>query len=211
MYRKYMNILVLINCIAGLAICSVMGLNINSLLADEAFLQGVRDENCVMVTKENYSLTEAASGERIVQIDVSERSNLIEISNEDYDSLLKIVEAEAGGEDEKGKMLVANVVLNRVSSDKFPDTVTEVVYQKSKGKAQFSPVGSGRIERVKISEETKKAVDRVLEGEDYSEGALYFAARKYANPKKMSWFDTKLMFLFAHGGHEFFKEQPCQK
>ena len=44
------------------------------------------------------------------------------------------------------------------------------------------------------------------DGEDISEGALYFAARDYADSKRMRWFDEKLTLLFRHGGHEFFKE-----
>lgn len=47
---------------------------------------------------------------------------------------------------------------------------------------------------------------RALDGEDISEGALYFAARDYADSKRMRWFDEKLTLLFRHGGHEFFKE-----
>lgn len=129
-----------------------------------------------------------------------------QLCQEDYDILLRIVEAEAGGEDEDGKLLVANVVLNRVNSEQFPDTVTEVVKQKSKGVTQFSPVATGSIWKVTVSEETVAAVQRALEGEDISQGALYFAARKYADSERMRWFDENLTFLFQHGGHEFFAE-----
>ena len=114
------------------------------------------------------------------------------------------MEAEAGGEDENGKLLVANVVLNRVKSGIFPDTVTEVVYQREFGVCQFSPVSDGRINRVKVSEETKRAVDRAVYGEDISQGALYFVARKAVAADKMQWFDNHLTWLFAYGGHEFF-------
>jgi N-acetylmuramoyl-L-alanine amidase len=58
---------------------------------------------------------------------------------------------------------------------------------------------------VKISQETGEAVERALEGEDISEGALYFVARKYADSEKIKWFDRNLTFLFEHGGHEFFR------
>lgn len=127
-----------------------------------------------------------------------------ELSDKDYEVLLRIVEAEAGGEDETGKLLVANVVLNRVESEKFPDTVEEVVFQK-KGKCyQFSPVGNGRYDSVCISDETYEAVERALQGEDLSEGALYFVAEKYADPEKLEWFHTKLTLLFSHGGHNFY-------
>ena len=47
------------------------------------------------------------------------------MSDEDYDTLLHIVEAEAGTEDVKGRILVANVIMNRIKNKEFPDTVTE--------------------------------------------------------------------------------------
>lgn len=149
-------------------------------------------------------LAKASSGQRVIQCGILEKEEKICLSNEDYQALLKIVEAEAGSEDEKGKILVANVVLNRVKSEQFPNTVKEVVLQKENGISQFSPVGNGRYEKVVISDETKQAVERALEGEDFSEGALYFAARKYASPSRMKWFDEHLTRLFSHGGHEFF-------
>lgn len=94
--------------------------------------------------------------------------------------------------------------MNRVESDKFPNTVTEVVMQKEKGVYQFSPVGNGTYQKAKASNETIEAVERVLKGEDITQGALYFAARKSADPEKMRWFDYSLVKLFAHGNHEFF-------
>ena len=61
------------------------------------------------------------------------------LEDQEYQVLLKIVEAEAGGEDLTGRVLVANVVMNRVRSDRFPNSVSEVVYQRSGGSVQFSP------------------------------------------------------------------------
>ena len=119
--------------------------------------------------------------------------------------LERIVEAEAGGEDADGKLLVANVVLNRVRDEAFPDTISEVVFQRTGGVTQFSPVANGRFEAVTISEESKEAVERALLGEDISDGALYFVARKHADQSKVRWFDENLTPLFQHGGHEFFK------
>ena len=55
-----------------------------------------------------------------------------------------------------------------------------------------------------MTQDTIDAVERVLCGEDITCGALYFAARKYADPEKMKWFDCALVRLFEHGGHEFF-------
>ena len=126
------------------------------------------------------------------------------ITEEDKEILLRIVEAEATCEDVKGRMLVANVIMNRVLSKGFPDSIAEVVFQNNGVTYQFSPVKDGRYWTVKVSDKTREAVDRVLAGEDYSQGALFFAARSMADRKAMSWFDSSLKFLFRHGVHEFF-------
>lgn len=147
----------------------------------------------------------AVSGQRVVDFQVLEQETANVLEASELDVLRRIVESEAGSEDGDGRLLVANVILNRVNDDKFPSTVTEVVFQQENGVAQFSPVSSGRIYRVEVSEETCEAVERALNGEDISQGALYFASRKYADSTKMKWFDDNLEFLFEHGGHEFFK------
>lgn len=122
----------------------------------------------------------------------------------EYDTLLHIVEAEATGEDLRGKMLIANVILNRVKDKRFPNTIEEVVYQEIGGSAQFQPTIDGRIYSVEISDETIEAVDRVLAGEDTSQGALYFMARQASDDSSVGWFDDTLIPLFEHGGHEYY-------
>ena len=126
---------------------------------------------------------------------------MVSYSDEDYQVLLRIVQAEAGICDERGKILVANVILNRVRDGEFPDNITDVVYQKS----QFSPVSDGSINRVKVSAQTIDCVDRALAGEDYSQGALYFMYRNGSRSSAVSWFDRHLTYLFQHERHEFFK------
>ena len=59
----------------------------------------------------------------------------------DLDMMAAIIECEAGGEPYTGKVAVGAVVMNRVKSPLFPDTVAGVIYQNK----QFSPVGSGRF------------------------------------------------------------------
>ena len=134
---------------------------------------------------------------------------LMEIRNnqmpkQDYDALLRIVEAEATGGDLKSKVLIANVVLNRVSDERFPDSIYDVVFQYAGGSAQFSPVEDGRIYSVEITEDTIQAVDQALEGEDYSQGALFFMARQSSDSSSVEWFDSELKPLFSYGGHEYF-------
>ncbi|MBS5509778.1 MAG: cell wall hydrolase [Clostridium sp.] len=122
-------------------------------------------------------------------------------SESDYNVLLRIVQAEAGNCDIEGRVMVANVILNRVESGSFPNTITKVVYQKH----QFSPVSNGSIKRCKVTTETVEAVERALAGEDLTDGALYFMNRRASSKKNANWFDRHLEFLFKHGNHEFFR------
>ena len=146
----------------------------------------------------------AETAEEAAQEAAAETGRIYEVSEEDYDALLRLVEAEASGEDIKGKLLVANVVLNRVKSGAFPDTIKEVIYQRQNGRAQFSPVATGKIDRVAVSEETVEAVERALCGEDESAGALYFVAPAYADARNHQWFRDNLTLLFSYEGHEFY-------
>ena len=126
------------------------------------------------------------------------------MSDEDYDTLLRIVEAEAGSEDIKGRVLVANVIMNRVKSEDFPNTVTEVVWYNSDGVPQFSPTYDGRINEVAVSDETREAVKQALKGTDYSEGALFFIQKSAAEEHNVKWFEKDLKRLFKYGVHEFY-------
>lgn len=167
----------------------------------------VKAEDRLLADKESIMMgiaSRTSSGQRVVDCRELQRKSIYQLDAEDLEVLLRIVEAEAGCEDEDGKLLVANVVLNRLQSEQFPNSITEIVFQKENGVSQFSPISDGSYYHVRISEETMDAVERALEGEDISRGALYFAARKYADSESMHWFDEKLVFLFQHGGHEFF-------
>lgn len=145
-----------------------------------------------------------ASPERAVEYGVLVNEDAVWPDEESFEILCRIVEAEAGNEDETGRILVANVVMNRVNSSRFPDTVQDVVFQKSGRKYQFSPVATGSYYYVNVSEKTREAVRRALGGEDLSQGALYFVNRYAADAENMRWFDRKCTFLFAYGRHEFF-------
>lgn len=140
---------------------------------------------------------EAETAEEPAEEPAGNRSGLEE---QEYQVLLKIVEAEAGGEDTVGRMLVANVIMNRVRSGRFPNTITEVVYQRCSGRAQFSPVSDGRIDQVSVSPETVEAVSRAINGEDASAGALYFRS-VYSSS---GWFDRALRRVVEHGNHIFY-------
>lgn len=203
MYKKYAKLFLLYNMVLIMAWLCVQGIEVNKR-AVEAFTI-VGGENKELQTTGFIGVTqEKISEKRILTAKVITKTRKIKVTQSEYDNLLRIVEAEAGGEDLIGKMLVANVVLNRVEDEAFPNTINEVIFQSDNGVTQFSPISDGRFYSVNISNETIEAVNLVLQGEDNSQGALYFAARKAAGETKMRWFDEKLQWLFAYGGHEFF-------
>lgn len=209
MFQKYAAVMATFSLLLAAAWFCVRGAEVNRYVAENAFM--TEPITCVEEMLDYEKLQESGQAgalqslQPVIDVNVLEKEPLYQLTEEDYETLLKIVEAEAGSEDETGKLLVANVVLNRVKSDQFPDTVTEVVYQRTGKRAQFSPVGNGSIERIEASAETIEAVERALNGEDVSMGALYFAARSAADPQNMSWFDRCLTRLFSYGGHEFFE------
>ena len=126
-------------------------------------------------------------------------------STTDRQILERIVEAEAGGENRKGKILVANVILNRVRHKECPNTIKGVVFAHKGSRYQFSPIADGRYYKVHVSGDTKKAVRQALQGVDGSKGALYFMERRAADSSNVTWFDTALTKLFRYGCHEFYK------
>lgn len=205
MYRKCITCFLL----AGMTILSswlcVRELKIDRISAKPAFRMEYLDET---MEEDKHSFVEmlesVSSGQRVVSYEVLEQTKAYQLSDKDYDTLLRIVEAEAGGEDQDGKLLVANVVLNRVNSELFPNSVWDVVMQREQGIAQFSPTVDGRFQSVRVSEDTVAAVERALYGEDISQGALYFCAREKADSDRLKWFDRKLTRLFSYGNHEFF-------
>lgn len=131
----------------------------------------------------------------------------IELSEQEISELLRLVEAEAPAEDIYGKILVANVVLNRVNNETMANTVTGVIYEKIGGSAQFSPTAiSWYWNSIQVTDSTREAVARCLSGEDYSNGALYFHAwERNPDKHKTSPWMSKLECLFTHGGHRFFR------
>lgn len=164
-------------------------------------VEAIRNE---VITEDNVE-TEIPTEETVEQVVVEETpealtENSFSLEDQEYQVLLKIVEAEAGCEDTEGRMLVANVVMNRVRNGYFPNTVTEVVYQRQDGTAQFSPVSDGRIDTVNVSQGTIDAVARVMNGEDISQGALFFRSVR----SRSGWFDQKLSRVLEHGNHIFY-------
>lgn len=118
----------------------------------------------------------------------------IRLSASDRDLLARLVRAESGGESFTGQVAVAQVVLNRVLSNRFPSTVRGVIYQKR----QFSPVMNGSINRPANAQQFK-AVDYALRNGDVTSGALFFYAPKYVRSPYME----SLRHIKVIGVHHF--------
>ena len=97
----------------------------------------------------------------------------LDLTQSELDTFAKIVHAEARGEPFMGQVGVAAVVINRVLDSHFPDTITDVIYQKHNGKYAFSAVWDGQI-YLEPDENAYEAVDYALNGFDPSRGSLYY-------------------------------------
>lgn len=95
------------------------------------------------------------------------------LSAEEIDLLSRLISAEASGESYEAKVAVGAVVLNRVKDSRFPNTLTSVIYEKSYGYYQFTPVENGYINNAPDSDSIKAAY-AVSSGADPTKGAIYY-------------------------------------
>ena len=150
---------------------------------------------------ENIEYNKVTNDESIPQI----VSDDIFVQNYDFNAdetqmLMKIAMAEAGGEGKECMALVMLAVLNRVRSDKFPNSIYEVIHQVTNGTYQFTPVYNGSFNKAIPSEECKEAFNLVTSGWDNSQGALYFESCSGE-----SWHSRNLKLLYTSGKMKFYK------
>ena len=120
-------------------------------------------------------------------------------TSDDLAWLSKIVHAEAQGESMEGKVAVANVVLNRVADERFPDTIYEVVFDRQYG-VQFTPVANGAIYNLP-SQDSVRAAKQALYGREEAGASLY-----YCNPRTSTstWIINNRPFYKSIGNHDFY-------
>jgi len=114
--------------------------------------------------------------------------------------LSRIIYAESGHEPLKGQIAVGNVVLNRVASKSFPDTIYGVIFDRRYGTTQFTPVATGTIHNTP-SEMSVIAAKLCLEGYNVVGNSMFFLNPKIASSK---WFDTNLTMTAIIGNHAFY-------
>ena len=120
---------------------------------------------------------------------------------DDVQLLARLVEIEAGGEPYAGKVAVAAVILNRVRSSQFPDSIRAVIFAPG----QF-PTVAERIARVRPGAAELQAAREALAGRDPSNGALYFynpALHRCDGPESRQDFLCSLKVTARIGHHVF--------
>ena len=121
-----------------------------------------------------------------------------------YDSgevywLSRIISAEAKGEPMTGQIAVGNVVLNRVRSPQYPNTIYGVIFDRKHG-TQFSPVSFGTIYHAPTASAIA-AAKICLEGYSISNKALFFVNPRIATN---SWIQKNRPYAFTIGNHDFY-------
>lgn len=127
---------------------------------------------------------ESQSSTVVIRSKVEEPEPVIEevkpsYSQEDLELLSRIVYVEARGLSQEAKLAVANVVMNRVKSPRFPNTIKEVIYQRG----QFPPAHKSSFLNNKVSSQALEAAKRALEGENNIDDCLFFNNRPFKSKK----------------------------
>lgn len=114
--------------------------------------------------------------------------------------LARIIEAEASGESYKGKVAVGSVILNRVNSKEFPNTVYGVIFEYYGKIPQFSPVAEGTIYNTPSKESIKAAKDAINGAKPVGNSTYFFNPAKAAG----SWIVKNKAYITKIGGHSFY-------
>ncbi len=114
--------------------------------------------------------------------------------------LSRIISAESRGEPLEGKIAVGNVVLNRVKSPEFPDTIYGVIFDDRWG-GQFEPVRNGTIHQTP-TEESILAAKLCLNGANVIGDSLYFLAPALA---QNFWIVKNREYIATIGCHDFYR------
>ena len=125
------------------------------------------------VVKENVVYA-STPNETDVEVQTLVRSTKTHLSQDEIELVALVTMAEAEGESEEGKRLVIDTILNRVDHERFPDSVTDVIYQKS----QFSSMWNGRVDRCYVDEDICQLVREELDSRT-NDDVVFFHAGKY--------------------------------
>lgn len=143
----------------------------------------------ILKTAEEYE-TSIKTEEVSDKIPVYTIDGISEISLDEFYEICRVVMNESGGEPYQTQVAVAETIINRVSSDKFPNTVIEVLYQPY----QYSHYQNGEI-----TDSVREAVTQALEQHIYDTDMMYFR-EDYYHEFAEDYFYINNMY-FSKGGH----------
>ena len=121
-------------------------------------------------------------------------------TEEDLYWMSRIISAESRGEPLLGKLAVGTVVLNRVQSEEFPDTIHDVIFDRKWG-VQFAPVANGSV-YMEPTAESVLAAKLVLDGARAAGDSLYFLAPELTDNH---WIMENQSHVTTIGCHWFYK------
>lgn len=181
---------------------------LNKLMEEEIF-EGI-DLNKILEKFENNDFKTINRSGRISY----ESLNLTE---EDKEILCKITSAERGDGTQEQQEYVVSVILNRVLSSQFPNTVRDVVFAPY----QFEPISNGAYDRANPSDTTIAAVENVMENGGTAKTAVYFMTPAASIQPSQNWLNN-CIFLFndeddslkdtnTNGTHNFYTTEAIQQ
>lgn len=165
--------------VSGLVSKTSNSFNATTSQISEAEEKALAYEQRIKEQEENITALKAKLAEEIRMAQLASESSWRDISEVHFAEgdrylLANLIYCEAGGESYTGQVAVGSVVINRVLSSVFPDTVTGVIYQSR----QFSPVASGRLALAlaegRATASCYQAADEVMKGATNVGGCVYF-------------------------------------
>ena len=165
--------------VSGLVSKTSNSINATASQISEAEAEALAYEQKIKEQEENITALKAKLAEEIRMAQLASESSWRDISEVSFAEgdrylLANLIYCEAGGEPYNGQVAVGAVVMNRVLSSVFPNTVTGVIYQSR----QFSPVASGRLALAlaegKATASCYQAADEAMKGSTNVGNCVYF-------------------------------------
>lgn len=176
---KYKKIAICVFSISLLLLSLYLSTNYDNI--GRAFIETIKNKIYASEMKEDSGSNKANNEKNSESSTSTSKENT---GNDMVELLARLINGEARGEPYQGQVAVGAVILNRVKSPKFPNTISGVIYQNN----QFSCIKDGQFDQPMEKDSTVyKAAQEAINGSDPSNGALYFY-----NPSK-----TKSKWLYA--------------
>lgn len=135
-----------------------------------------------------------------IKDDKGTHNGTIKYTDEEYEMLCYVLQGEVGDCSEASKIAVANVIINRVKSSQFPNSISGVLTAPSQFDAVYGYYNGSTVP----TQNTRDCAARALAGEDNTGGAIYYYAPQYCGGSSSSWFES-LQFCLEVDGQRYFK------